>query len=217
MKMNPIIGLFLAVCSTVGQHKTTDAASFQTMPRQRTRHSPSLIPVLQIQHYNHIRRKSSSSTLSGHLFRNSIRNYNASQRKSQLEDNQEVEKLRDEIEQMKKAALQKLDLLEKASISSSTPPMLNENISRKIEEGNDLRDIETYYNGFMEPNDDIVTDNLFSNEAEEAGADGFVQKIAVSNSATATSSRAIQVNELNLLDNTPWKVSMNIGREPGTW
>jgi hypothetical protein len=58
---------------------------------------------------------------------------------------------------------------------------------------------------------------LSKSGTEEAnGEETFVEKIAVSN-RVATSAFVSSNDVLYLLDDSNWKISLNIGREPNTW
>jgi len=103
--------------------------------------------------------------------------------------------LRDEIEVMKKEALQKL---------------------------NDLDDKISYKQNNLGVNPDAST-LTDSEESEQDYVDRkLVERIAVSNdpfySTTKRAPRSIAIKKDEaLLDGTSWKVSLDIGREPGTW
>ena len=123
--------------------------------------------------------------------------------KAQVDDSDgEVTKLRDEIEQMKKEAMEKLDNLEKASFTavsagtSEKTPIIS----------SDSQDEET-----------ATATLLFESEDEAKGLgndiDKYVDKLAVSNIPRASTVK--YRDELSLLDDSKWKISLSIGRERG--
>ena len=131
--------------------------------------------------------------------------------RSQNENENEVDEfavLRDEIEQMKRVALQKLNVLEEASSPTSTSLSLQQENVKDTALETDSLEMKS-----SNASDDILSK---SGTEEANGEETFVEKIAVSN-RVATSAFVSSNNVLYLLDDSNWKISLNIGREPNTW
>ncbi len=165
------------------------------------------------------------------------------------EDSDSMDSLWDEIEQMKKQALEKLNELESRTESSTvrvTVPAETETDTSVTANANAIEPKEP--RAIMSSPPDLSTENendyyeeamakrYESDSQQRSGSSGIKtenERIAVSNnptiikttSSTSSPSPSSLLNPIRqkttraeeLLDNTTWKLSLDIGREPGTW
>ena len=131
--------------------------------------------------------------------------------RAQVDDSDgEVTKLRDEIERMKKEAREKLDNLEKASSTAIKPEISQSKLSTGVR---DTMDVDATDSMEMTTSEK----DLFSEREDEVKfvEEKLADRYAISNMpSTSTVKRR---DELSLLDDTNWKISLNIGRERGTY
>jgi hypothetical protein len=142
--------------------------------------------------------------------------------KVQSEDDKEVEDndngvatLRDEIERMKEEARQKLNSLEKSFSSQSSTSTCNTASSAQevIMDGYSVIESNALVSTVAIDSDDDIL--MISSDVERESNDNYLEKTAISNKVSQAT--PVAYDELSLLDNTTWKISLNIGREPNTW
>ena len=153
-----------------------------------------------------------------------------------IEDDEHFNELRNEIEEMKRVAREKLEKLEQSSSltsssaaasSGSRNSIITNREQSQLEIGNEKNESQktassttTALLNKPELPNTISTPVVDETNRGENDDGMFQEKIAVSNKVSASSLSSFESNpaknELNLLDETNWKVSLNIGREPGT-
>ena len=128
------------------------------------------------------------------------------------DDDEEVRAMKEEIRQMKLEAMEKLNALDRSLDTISNGASINGIDATKVEQPKQQQQ--------QEQGEEEEEEEESKQETKE-----FVKRVAVSNdpsissnSGTANipkSSEAIARSELTLLEDTEWKVVLNIGREPG--
>ena len=147
-------------------------------------------------------------------------------------DNYDVAQLRSEIEEMKREAIAKLNILEMATtvttstlssstdtpsttINTSTP---SKNDTLEIAINNDEK--EDIMNGLIKRSLDD-SDQITMNGESNIDENSFEEKVAISNKINSSDGEQqtlkMPQNEVSLLCNSNWKLSLSIGREPNTW
>ncbi len=144
------------------------------------------------------------------------------------DDGDDVATLRNEIEQMKREAMEKLNNLEKATSTSTLSTGGGRNNSRSSME----KPMEVVSIGInRNEEDEAMLNSLLTrsvNDAKEISSkkvnDDIEEgrsKVAISNVIEGRDQGMLTNNaardELSLLCDSSWKVSFSIGREPGTW
>lgn len=154
-----------------------------------------------------------------HSYTTSLFNKVQSEDDEGVEDNDNgVATLRDEIERMKQEASQKLNRLEKSFLSQSSTATSTKGVI--IDDSVNKDDIEQRQSESNTLVTTLALDESTTNDSDDifimtSANDNFVEKTAISNKVSQAA--PVAYDEMSLLDNTTWKVSLNIGREPNTW
>eukprot|EP00559_Dactyliosolen_fragilissimus_P003127 CAMPEP_0184867378 /NCGR_PEP_ID=MMETSP0580-20130426/26278_1 /TAXON_ID=1118495 /ORGANISM="Dactyliosolen fragilissimus" /LENGTH=452 /DNA_ID=CAMNT_0027367625 /DNA_START=152 /DNA_END=1510 /DNA_ORIENTATION=- len=143
------------------------------------------------------------------------------------EESDEVRVMREEIECMRQEARRKLEILSGRVGDSSSDALETIASTADIDTEFGINEIKMDINDTKQEMGSEQTQTSLLQDGEESQSKTqkeiiskpYVERIAVSNDPSIISSRRKQTKRdmFSLLDNTEWKLVLNIGRENGTW